>query len=176
MLLLGALKSLPFSKILGIPVLSVTRNKEQNRTSLACDPVTGSPLVIANSNNFFVYNATADQWTKITSPPVVLNNQGGAQAAMAPGIPEYGVVFYMSPDKEKVYLYKHANTASTAKVPARHMSLIHTKSRIEMYDLKGRRIEVLNNRLPLVPGPEGIYLIKTGSYTYHSFKKLTILR
>lgn len=91
-------------KILGIQVLSVTRNKEQNRTSLACDPVTGSPLMFGNSNNFFVYSATVDQWTKITSPPATLNNQGGAQAAMATGISEYGVVFYFSPDKEKVFL------------------------------------------------------------------------
>jgi hypothetical protein len=87
-----------------------------NRSSLACDPVTGTPLILANSNKFYAYNASSNQWTTLASPPARLNSTSGAVAAMATGIPEHGVVFYMSPPQKRVYLYKFAENTTGSQV------------------------------------------------------------
>jgi hypothetical protein len=86
-------------------------------TSLATDPVSGDPLFLAASNNYYAYKAASDSWVKSTSPPDQLNDTGGSVACLATEIPELGVVFYMSPIRRKAYLYKHAERG--AQVNAR---------------------------------------------------------
>lgn len=78
------------------------------RTSLAVDPATGEPLLIANDNRFYAYSPAANAWRRLADPPARMNDTVGAIAAMATGIPESGVVFYLVPTLRKAFLYKHA--------------------------------------------------------------------
>jgi hypothetical protein len=79
------------------------------RSSLAVDPVSGEPLIIANDNAFYAYSPSADAWRRLADPPARMNGADAAIAAMATGIAEYGVVFYLAPALKKAYLYKHAS-------------------------------------------------------------------
>lgn len=147
-------------------------------SSLATDPVTGNPLFLANSNNYYVFDAAANKWAHITNPPAQLINPAmNSVSALATSIPEYGVVFYLSPNLKKVYLYKYANTASHSATPVTHVSKFYGQLKVDVYDIRGRRIGVFGSGMVRTSGsPEGVYLIKTGSSTYHSVKKVTVLR
>jgi hypothetical protein len=77
------------------------------RSSLAADPVSGDPLILANNNGFHAYSSSANAWRLLAGPPAWLNGKEAAIAAMATGIPEYGVVFYLAPALRKAFLYKY---------------------------------------------------------------------
>ena len=42
-------------------------------SSLACDPVTGNPLLLSNANKYYVYEPASNRWDNIANPPVALN-------------------------------------------------------------------------------------------------------
>jgi len=158
-------------------------------SSLACDPVTGNPLILANSNNYYMYSATANQWTQITNPPAALNApSSAAKPAMATGISEYGVVFYMSPNLKKVYLYKHAAGTAAAEArpapvsaalsdlpnPVSRSTLVSLKaeagSAFRIYDLRGSLLADVS-RLSV-----GVYLMESVSAGLQSVKKIAVIR
>ncbi len=108
------------------------------RSSLAVDPVTGTPLLLANSNKYYAYQAGSNTWTELTSPPRALNSTTNAVAVMATAIPEHGVVFYMSPPQKKVYLYKHAASSSVRNLSRRASSGFRLPA-LWQWDFNGRK-------------------------------------
>jgi hypothetical protein len=162
---------------------------DDDHSSLACDPVTGNPLILSNANNYYVYSAVTNAWTQLASPPATLNApSSAAKAVMATGIPEYGVVFYMSPNLKKVYLYKHAALGSQAEAPATRVTAavfnlpnpaapsavmalkVATGPALSIHDSRGRLVADAS-RLPV-----GVYVLEIHSGNHRSVRRIAVIR